>query len=1019
MSNEMEQLVQLFAATLNPDLIQRKLGASSKLLAGHELPCTADAARARFSRFITDRAAEEKLAAAKVQPQCVLTVLQILTQEPVDMAVRQSAAVFFKNLVKAHWSPEDETGDTVPVATKAQVKDGLLSLFLAVPPRLQAQLSEAMSLIASHDFPDQWPNLLGELVGQLGAAASATPRDYAKISGLLKIAHSITGRYRHEFKSDTLYAEIKTVLTAFESPLLELAKIAGSDLPAATAAGKQACITLLDANTLIAKLFYDLTAQDLPEYFEDHLAEWMAHFTALLKYSNSSLDADEDDTEPSPVSCLQAEVVDCLALLMSKEEEAFQPYLSNALGDVWTLLMATGLAPHQDLLVTTSIKFLATVANSVHHALFATGDVLQNVCEKIIAPNVQLLPQDEEVFDDNPIEYVRRDVEGSDTDTRRRVSCDLVRALCRNYESQVTTLFSGYINSLLGQAAASPSMWKAKDAAVYLVIALTIRGTTAKLGATQTNQLVNLMDFYNATVLPELQAATAGGRTAHPILLADALKFVTVFRAQLPADVYAVVMPILATLLTHPKMVVHTYAATAIERLLTTREGVVAGGAAQGPLRFGAPQLTPMLQGLLTGLFGALKLPGSSENAYVMRAILRVTSVAGEGMAPYAPTCIEELKGHLSRVCENPTNPSFNHYMFEAIAALVRSLCATSPQAVDAFEQMLFPPFQYVLQKDVSEFSPYVFQILAQLLECRTSLSQAYSSLFPPILAPTMWERGGNTPALVRLLCAYIAVGKEVVAPRLEGVLGVFQKLLASRATDASACKLLSAIWRGFELQELAQYAPPIFNLCLTRLQSNKKVGPHLVATWTTYIARFGVTAFHQQLESIQPGLLAMLVKGVWIDSIGGIAGVVSRKCAAIGAARLLSECDALHTDAAIFGGLLQALVLMILQDQGIGAATGGASAAAAAEELADSAEIENAGGGGGCVAAYAALSFANAQEEADLYGSETAGGYVVKALAQLHSRSAALLPAVVPPMIAGLPADKQQGVQALLQGVC
>ena len=50
--------------------------------------------------------------------------------------------------------------------------------------------------------------------------------------------------------------------------------------------------------------------------------------------------------------------------------------------------MATGLAAHQDLLVTTAIRFLATVANSVHHALFADPSVLQNVCEKIIAPNV-------------------------------------------------------------------------------------------------------------------------------------------------------------------------------------------------------------------------------------------------------------------------------------------------------------------------------------------------------------------------------------------------------------------------------------------------------------------------------------------------------------------------------------------------------------------------------------------------------------------------------------------------------
>ena len=102
-----------------------------------------------------------------------------------------------------------------------------------------------------------------------------------------------------------------------------------------------------------------------------------------------------------------------------------------------------------------------------------------------------------------------------------------------------------------------------------------------------------------------------------------------------------------------------------------------------------------------------------------------------------------------------------------------------------------------------------------------------------------MWERGANTPALVRLLCAYITVGKAEVGAKLPGVLGVFQKLLASKATDALACKLLSAIWRGFELSELQQYAAPIFNLCLTRLQSNKKIGPHLVSTWTVFLCCF------------------------------------------------------------------------------------------------------------------------------------------------------------------------------------
>ncbi len=47
------------------------------------------------------------------------------------------------------------------------------------------------------------------------------------------------------------------------------------------------------------------------------------------------------------MSLLHAEVVENLALLMSKEEEAFQPFLSACLGEVWNLLMATGLHAHQ------------------------------------------------------------------------------------------------------------------------------------------------------------------------------------------------------------------------------------------------------------------------------------------------------------------------------------------------------------------------------------------------------------------------------------------------------------------------------------------------------------------------------------------------------------------------------------------------------------------------------------------------------------------------------------------------
>ena len=186
-----QQLVNLFATTLNPvlDVASRVCAASRMWLPppactrpipharGLFAPRAASLACVRALHHLRDatvcNAQPRELARLKVQPGTVLAVLQVLTTA-VDLAVRQSAAVF-KNLVKGHWNPEDETAFTIAADTKTRVKNGLLSLFLSVPAKLQAS-SESMSLVATHDFPAAWPNLLGELVEQLSAAAGDAAR---------------------------------------------------------------------------------------------------------------------------------------------------------------------------------------------------------------------------------------------------------------------------------------------------------------------------------------------------------------------------------------------------------------------------------------------------------------------------------------------------------------------------------------------------------------------------------------------------------------------------------------------------------------------------------------------------------------------------------------------------------------------------------------------------------------------------------------------------------------------------
>ena len=88
-------------------------------------------------------------------------------------------------------------------------------------------------------------------------------------------------------------------------------------------------------------------------------------------------------------------------------------------------------------------------------------------------------------------------------------------------------------------------------------------------------------------------------------------------------------------------------------------------------------------------------------------------------------SCVCRLTEKLLDVCKNPVFAGFNHNLFEAAAALVtatRSDAAT----LAALEERLLKAFDVVLGQDVLEFQPYVFQLLALLIDSAPQLRPEY-----------------------------------------------------------------------------------------------------------------------------------------------------------------------------------------------------------------------------------------------------------------------------------------------------
>lgn len=845
------------------------------------------------------REAEEQLGHLCAQPRFALMLLALVQSDSASTAIRLAAAIQFKNLCKLHWAA-DENDDAWIVADdeKAVIRSQLIPVLVALAgaqnlsQAILAQVNESVALIAREDFPDQWPTLVDELVGQLSSD------NYHVILSVLATSHAIFRRWRSMFRSDALYSEINLVLSKFANPLLDLiGRVHGMIIEPVTPA--QNMVPLANCLVLLLQLFYDLSAQDLPPQFEDAIPTLSQVFTSLLSFSRPEITGDEDDVAPAPLDKIRSSVCEIFELYAKRYLDVL-PQLPEYVQAVWNMLSTYGPSEKYDVIVSKAIGFLSAVVRmGSQRSLFEADATLEQFCAAIVLPNIQLREIDEEIFEDNPMEYIRRDLETSiEVDTRRRAASEFVRSLLEQFGTQVTAIASRYIGEYLAEFRADPGAnWKRKDSAIYLLTSIAAQGSSAQHGVSSTNTLVDVVQFFSEHELQDLQPENTVAAN-YPILQVDAIKFLYTFRNQLTKEQLLSVLPLLVHHLAAPNYVTSTYAAIAIERVLFLRSN--------GAPLFSAQDVQPFAQEVLRALFASIERGETpekmAENDHLMKCVMRVLLTARQTTTACAGMVLQHLVHILSVTSRNPSNPRFTQFLFEALAALVRYAGTGSTEQLAQMEGGMFGPFTHILQADVAEFIPYVFQIMAQLLEAHAQhtpgqvLPPAYASLLPPLLMPALWEQKGNVPALVRLLKAYLAQAPEYVVNNghVEALLGVYQKLISSRLNDIYGFDLLLCMLRRLPTAILSSYMQPILTLMLTRLQNSKteRFSQH-------FCAFFGAFCGVQQpgypsqviaaFDTVQAGLFAQVLVNIVVPDTTKLSNK-QRFVTAAGLVRLLTE---------------------------------------------------------------------------------------------------------------------------------
>jgi exportin-2 (importin alpha re-exporter) len=289
------------------------------------------------------------------------------------------------------------------------------------------------------------------------------------------------------------------------------------------------------------------------------------------------------------------------------------------------------------------------------------------------------------------------------------------------------------------------------------------------------------------------------------------------------------------------------------------------------------------------------------ENEFLIRCIMRVFIVIRDAVVPFLQLVLVHLVAITRMVSSNPSNPKFCYYHFEAIGAIIRF---SGPTQADTLYEKFLDPFFIILKTPIDEFVPYVFQLVAALIEAvpdpTKPLPPGIQALVEVILQPPVWEQRGNVPALVRLLQAFVARSptQMIANNQIEPTLGIFQKLLASKAYESYAFDLLETVVASLPGDVMQPFWTPVFQLILTRLQRQQTNA--LQQRFTRFYHYFssrdreglGTDLFLAETDKVQQGIFRELYLGIILPKSQEFTRPLDRKLSAISFVKNLSDAD-------------------------------------------------------------------------------------------------------------------------------
>ena len=659
-----------------------------------------------------------------------------------NINLRISASIFLKNYIQDYFYDSSNNAilnkhKIMDENSKSFFKEKILQLLLNVENNILPHIIEMVKIIVqnANGYLVIWPNLM-TFIGDV-----LKKHDISKSKYIYQLIAKIIKRYHIESKSHPLFKEIINTMEHICQPMTDdaLNIIKFFNTYESNPKNDEVMMQCIQMMNKIMSIFYSLNYQDFPEFFEDHLQEWINILidTVLLPNKNSNMNNINKNLFDMVIK-LKAKTLKNINYYYYNYYEDVENYIQQFSSSVWTVMCTCKINDNFSKLMKELLDYFKC-GFQMRRMNNLNMEQLNKIIEKIILPNMTMSEKEIEDFLDNPVEFLKVEFEEYDMSSNKYFSINLLQLIISNYPEVNKQIIAPKINKFLEEYNKDSSKnWNKKLVVINLLFASCIKTFAQRYGVTELNpnsMYTDIESLINEIFIKEFQ-----NYKSPTIIQTYSLKFLSTFRLQISdQNKLGQIILMLIEILNNCNEVTQ-YACLLCLDLIINMKDLKSRKSSTIEIVNNDNIFNKLISSLLNFI-------GKNTNIFAMRCFFRAIRLTqDQKLQSLAQSINDSMNAILKLIIKNPQTDEFNYYFFETCALIMKKFVVNNNNNMDLtlvknFENTLRNDLNLVLQNNVTDLLGYTFQLFAYYLYLTNDNNNFYQNILTNILTNNkMWD---------------------------------------------------------------------------------------------------------------------------------------------------------------------------------------------------------------------------------------------------------------------------------------